>query len=115
MVRTKPFYPLLFLPLLLFSFLHDKMSSTISTVVGAVGSWLGGWSATLFAIIIAPPLEQVRDRLFPPPPLVTTDDLADLRLSVDLLGGQMELLRESITGIERTVANKIDLQVVLRS
>lgn len=96
------------------------MSSTISTIVGAIGSWLGGWSATLFAIIIAPPLEQVRDRLFPPappppPPLVTTDDLADLRLSVDLLGGQMDLLRESIAGIERTLANGIDLQVVLRS
>lgn len=85
---------------------------------------LGGWSATLFAIIIAPPLEQVRDRLFPPappppspppPPHVTTDDLADLRLSVDLLGGQMDLLRESIAGIEKTLANGIDLQVVLRS
>jgi hypothetical protein len=94
------------------------MSSTISTIVGAIGSWLGGWSATLFAIVIAPPLEQVRNRLFPPappPPLVTTDDLADLRLSIDLLGGQMDLLRESIAGIERTLANGIDLQVVLRS
>jgi hypothetical protein len=54
--------------ILLFFFLHDNMSSTISGIVGAIGSWLGGWSATLLALLIAPPLEKVRDTLFPPPP-----------------------------------------------
>ncbi|KAL9023087.1 MAG: hypothetical protein Q9196_007392, partial [Gyalolechia fulgens] len=39
-----------------------------TTIVGAVGSWLGGVAATAIGVIVAMAFDQVRQRLFPPPP-----------------------------------------------
>jgi hypothetical protein len=86
------------------------MSSTISSIVGAIGSWLGGWSAHLFALLVTPPLEQVRDRLFlPPPPSPPSrgpdDDLAEavrsLRDQVASLRDQVVSLRDTLDARER--------------
>ena len=44
------------------------MSFDLITLLGTLGSSLGGVAAHLFALVLAPVLHSVRQRLFPPPP-----------------------------------------------
>lgn len=103
------------------------MSSIASTIAGAIGSWLGGWSSYLFALLVVPLFEKVRNKLFPflrpppPPPLFSGDTLESLRQEVvllrdedTLLREQVELLREPIAALAGLLSDGVDIRVVPR-
>jgi hypothetical protein len=79
---------------------------------------LGGWSATLIALLIAPPLEKVRDKLFPPPPPPTPGpSAAQMNRLIEVnefLCDEVRRLRESSRAREEPPLYEMDIRVVFR-
>lgn len=63
------------------------MSKKATSIVSDLGSWLGGF---LLAILLAPVVERLRERLSPPPPPAPSPALA---VQIEALRDEVRLLR----------------------
>ena len=68
---------------------------TFFSFLGALGSWLGGIAAHLLALILAPIVNKVCEKFFPPPPPLAPNleaSIAALAKSMDSLNKRVDLL-----------------------
>lgn len=86
------------------------MGNQASTIASAVSNWVGGVAAHLFALIIAPVVNQVSQR--PPPPHhleAWMDNLVELMTG---LSRQIELLREDLVARQEPFVYEMAIRAI---
>ena len=84
------------------------MGNTVSSIVGAVGSWVGGIVAHLVALTLAPLFNQVRPQ---PPPLDAR--VNDLIVAVNGLSTRVERLTALLDTRQDPAVVEVAMRVVV--